>query len=95
MLKDPNVDAAIVIGIMQSPAFDPKGVLKTLSMVREGGGFSKPVVMVAPGGEYTEKHLKEFERVVKVPTFKTPEEAAKSLKYLVIWGEILKRFEGK
>ncbi len=91
LLKDEKVDALVVIGIMQSPAFDPVGFLNVLKNFR--GGLGKPIVIAAPGGDYTEKNLLMFEREARVPSFKTPEDAVKALTYLVKWSEIRKRFK--
>lgn len=89
VLKDPGVDAVLVIGIMQSPAFDPRGVLEVLSELVHK--YGKPVAMAAPGGSYTAKNLAEIEAKARVPSFKTPEEGVRALKFLVEWGNVLKR----
>jgi len=89
VLKDENVDAVLVIGIMQSPAFDPDGVLKVLKDCVSS--YSKPIVVAAPGGEYTVDKLRKIEKEVKIPTFRTPEEAVKALWYVVRWSRILRR----
>ncbi|MCD6341196.1 MAG: CoA-binding protein, partial [Desulfurococcales archaeon] len=89
VLRDKNVDAVLVIGIMQSPAFDPEGVLKVLRNCVSK--YDKPIVVAAPGGEYTVDKLRRIEREVKIPTFRTPEEAVKALWYVVRWSRTLRR----
>lgn len=83
VMRDENVDLVIVIGIMQSPAFKPLEVLE--SMKRLLNKYKKPVVFVAPGGEYTVNNLKKIESEAKIPTFKSPEEAAKAYYFLTTW----------
>ncbi len=91
VMKDENVDLVIVIGIMQSPAFKPLEVLESMKrLVKE---YEKPIVFVAPGGEYTVNNLKKIEFEARIPTFKSPEEAAKAYYFLTTWyknHEILK-----
>lgn len=83
VMRDENVDLVIVIGIMQSPAFKPPEVLE--SMKRLLKEYEKPVVFVAPGGEYTVSNLKKIESEARIPTFKSPEEAAKAYYFLTTW----------
>lgn len=88
VMADPGVDAVLVIGIMQSPAFRPRETMEAVrSAVRKHG---KPVVFVGPGGEYTTNNLKMIEREAGIPAFKTPEEGVRALGYLVTWGKVLR-----
>ncbi len=89
VLSDENVDAVLVIGIMQSPAFDPEGVLRVLKNCISK--YNKPIVVAAPGGEYTADKLRRIEQEVRIPTFKTPEEAVNALWYVVRWSRVLRR----
>jgi len=83
VMRDDNVDLIIVIGIMQSPAFKPLEVLESIKkLLRE---YKKPTVFVAPGGEYTVNNLKKIESGARIPTFKSPEEAAKACYFLTTW----------
>ncbi len=91
VLRDSMVDAVVLIGIMQSPAFDPEGVLKAAKEAL--GKFRKPLVMAAPGGRYTSQKIELFERKAKIPSFRTPEEAVKALTYLVRWRRIKERLQ--
>ena len=71
---------------MQSPALNPetnKDYLK--QTVSEA---DKPIIMVAPGGSYTEKHSSEIEVETGIPVYKTPEDAAVAVKALVDYGAI-------
>lgn len=77
---DKNVDMIIVITIMQSPALDAVKLRNYLKELKES--IDKPMVLVAPGGKYTEEHSKAIEFEVKIPVYKSPEEAVKALKYL-------------
>ena len=89
VLSDRNVDAVLVIGIMQSPAFDPAGVLQVLKNCVSK--YNKPIVVAAPGGEYTADKLRRIEQEVRIPTFKTPEEAISALRYVMCWSRVLRR----
>ena len=91
VLGDDGVDAVVLIGIMQSPAFDPGGVLKAAKEALRK--FRKPLVMAAPGGRYTSQKIKSFEREARIPSFRTPEEAVKALTYLVRWRRIKERLQ--
>ncbi len=93
VMRDGNVDAVLLISIMQSPAYDPSGVLRA---AREAvRSYGKPVVMAAPGGKYTVDKLRMFEREAGIPSFKTPEEAARALSYLIRWSRIYERMKGE
>ncbi len=92
VMRDDGVDAVLLISIMQSPAYDPPGVLKAAK--KAVSKYGKPVVMAAPGGRYTVDKLLMFEREARIPSFRTPEEAAKALTYLVRWSRIRNRMKG-
>ncbi len=89
-LSDNTVDAVVVIGIMQSPAFEPGGFIKVLGRV--ANELKKPIVIAAPGGRYTSRRISEIEKNLHLPAFKTPEEAVKALSYLMEWRKIRERF---
>ncbi|RLE94398.1 MAG: CoA-binding protein [Thermoprotei archaeon] len=86
VLKDPNVDVVVVITLMQSPALNPKTLKDYLKRIVSE--TDKPIVMVAPGGSYTEKHSSEIEVEAGIPIYKTPEDAAVAVKALVDYGAI-------
>lgn len=87
--RDPNVDMIVIIIIMQAPAIDMNKMRNVLREVRKNVG--KPLVVVAPGGEYTEKHSKLIENEIKIPVYKSPEEAVRALRYLYEYKKALSR----
>lgn len=87
--QDENVDMIVIIALMQSPTLDADKLRKVLIEFKKK--VDKPVVFVAPGGDYTEKHSRAIEQEAKIPVFKSPEEAIRALKYLVIWKERYER----
>ncbi len=91
VLRDNNVDLVLVITLMQSPAFEPLSFIKELSTLAKL--YKKPIVLASPGGSYTEKYTETLEREVRIPAFKTPEEAVKALRYAFLWSEILKKHQ--
>ena len=90
VMNDNNVDSIIVITIMQSPAFNPKEFIEGMKEIIEK--TEKPILMIAPGGEYTEKWSIEIERELRIPVFKSPEECVKALIILTRFGDILGRY---
>ncbi len=91
VLRDENVDAVLLISIMQSPAYDPRGVLEAAKELVSK--YGKPVVMAAPGGKYTLDKLQMFEHEARIPSFRTPEEAARALSYMVAWARVRQRMK--
>ncbi|OYT46557.1 MAG: CoA-binding protein, partial [Desulfurococcales archaeon ex4484_42] len=90
VMNDNNVDSIIIITIMQSPAFNPKEFIEGMKEIIEK--TEKPMLMIAPGGEYTEKWSIEIERELRIPVFKSPEECVKALVILTRFGDILRRY---
>ncbi|MCX8184499.1 MAG: CoA-binding protein [Sulfolobales archaeon] len=85
VLSDGGVDLVLVITLMQSPAFDP---LKFVELMRDVCNRAvKPIALIAPGGEYTVKYAKTMEKELKIPYFKSPEEAVGVLRLAVEWYE--------
>ena len=82
---DDSVDALLVITLMQSPAFDPERFTELFRELR--GRLAKPMVLVAPGGEYTIRHARTIERELRIPYYKSPEEAVRVLRLIVEWYE--------
>ncbi len=87
--RDPNVDMIVIITIMQAPAIDMNAMRNVLKEARKN--IDKPLVLVAPGGEYTEKHSKLIEREVMIPVYKSPEEAIRAIRYLYEYKKALER----
>ncbi len=77
VLNDKNVDAVIVILLMQISALDSKIVDVIAAMKR----FKKPVAVCMPGGEFTNLHRRMLEEK-GIPTYTTPEKAAAAVKAL-------------
>lgn len=87
--KDDNVDMLVIITIMQSPALDAVKLKEHLRELKEK--IDKPMVLVAPGGRYTEEHSRAIEREARIPVYKSPEEAVKALRYLYEYSRIRRR----
>lgn len=76
VLADDNTDGLIVICLFQSPALD-EDIVEKISEMQE---YEKPIICVAPGGEYTHKITAKIEDE-GIPVYQTPEEAVEA-----IWG---------
>ncbi|MFW5898636.1 MAG: acetate--CoA ligase family protein [Candidatus Saliniplasma sp.] len=83
VLEDENVDALIVAFLFQSPAIEEDIVSKTAGMKKYG----KPIVAIAPGGEYTHKMGKKIEDQ-GIPVYETPEEGVEAIRGVVEFGDI-------
>ncbi len=77
VFADKNVDAVLIILLMQISALDSKIIDVIASMKR----FKKPFVVCMTGGEYTNIHRKMLEEK-DIPTYGSPERAAGALKAL-------------
>lgn len=75
VLADPNVDAAIVI-FVPPIATDPLEIAKAIS--ESSADFEKPVLGCFMGSENVARGVEELERN-RIPAYKFPESAAKSL----------------
>ncbi|AFK21989.1 putative succinyl-coA synthetase alpha subunit related protein [Pyrococcus sp. ST04] len=84
-LEDPNVDIVAVIALFQSPALD-EGIVDVMERVQE---YGKPIVFVAPGGEFPEKMARRIEEK-GVPVFETVEDGVDAVYALVKYGLYLK-----
>ena len=85
VLEDPNVDAVVVITLLQSPALDAPELVKKLEAIRRE--HTKPVVVCALGGEYTKRRMIELEKV-GVPAFEEPEDAVGALEALYEYAKV-------
>lgn len=76
VMKDPNVDAVVVIVLFQTAAID-SGVVSVI--VKASDERKKPIIVVSTGGEYTEMHRRILDSH-DVPTYPSPCCAIKALK---------------
>lgn len=83
MLKDDNVDGIIVIVLFQVPTLEYEVVESIAEYAEES---EKPIVACAMGGEHTKPHADKLERL-GVPTYPSPERAARAMKGLAKYGE--------
>ncbi len=74
-LKDPNIDAVLVLVLFSIPAIG-KGLVNELGQLKKTA--QKPLLVVSTGSAFTETMRRELEKK-GIPTFKYPEIAAKSL----------------
>lgn len=77
--NDPGVDAIMAIALFQTPGADSR---VAASLIHYGTSMKKPMVVVSPGGSYTEVHKRMMESS-GVPVYDSPETAAKALKALI------------
>ncbi len=85
VLEDDNVDALIIIALFQSPALD-EGIVEKVGKMQE---YGKPIIFVAPGGEYPEKMARRIEKT-GVPVFETVEDGVDAIKALTKYGKYLR-----
>ncbi len=85
--NDPNVDATMVIALFQTPGADSR---VAASLIHYGTLMKKPLVVVSPGGTYTQAHKNMMESS-GVPVYSSPEQAAQSLSALVRYSRYRQR----
>ena len=56
--NDPNVDAIMAIVLFQTPGADSR---VAASIMHHGATINKPIVVVSPGGNYTQAHVNMME----------------------------------
>ena len=78
-LEDKNVDAILLIVLLQTPLITPEiiDVIKEAKMRHA----KKPIVVVSTGGHFTEMYMRHMEEL-GIPCFVYPNNAAKALKAL-------------
>lgn len=86
-LEDPNVDALVVIALFQSPALD-EGIVEKVAALQK---YGKPIIFVAPGGEYPERMARGIEKG-GVPVFETVEDGVDAVYALVKYGRHIHGF---
>jgi len=77
--KDPNVDAIMAIVLFQTPGADSR---VAASIMHYGATMGKPLVVISPGGNYTQAHVNMMESS-GIPVYISPESAARALDALV------------
>lgn len=82
------VDMVIVIAPPHPPAITGRVVEYVAEIYRE---FRLPILVVVTGGYIAEEYMKKFESV-GLPTYPTPERAAKVAAALAMFGEIMRRY---
>ncbi len=85
VLKDKGVDVLVVIALFQSPALD-EGIVESVARMED---YGKPIVFVAPGGNFPQKMARNIE-IKGVPVYDTTEDAVDAVYALVKYGEWLK-----
>ncbi len=84
-LEDENVDLLVVISLFQSPALD-EGIVEAMERMK---AYGKPIVFVAPGGDYPHKMARNIE-LKGVPVYETVEDGVDAVYALVRYGEWLR-----
>ncbi len=84
-LEDENVDLLVVITLFQSPAID-EGIVDSMERMM---AYGKPIVFVAPGGDYPHKMARNIE-LKGIPVYETTEDAVDAVYALVKYGEWLR-----
>ena len=82
------VDMAMVIAPPHPPAMTGRIVEYVAKIYKE---FRLPILVVVTGGYIAEEYMKRFESV-GLPTYPTPERAAKAAAALAMFGEIIRRY---
>ena len=88
MFQDPNMYGLILLGLHHMPGLQEKYIEGTFEVAKK---YTKPIVMVDIGE--TEMALYTRSRFDKlgIPSFSSPEDAARAMKALVWYGEYLKK----
>lgn len=87
VMKDPNVDAVMAIVLFQTPGADSR---VASMLIRYGTEFQKPLVVISPGGSYTQVH-KDMMESSGVPVYDSEDLAAKSMSALINYSKYRKR----
>lgn len=78
LIKDKNVSGLLIITLLQTVSLTPK----VLDVIKKINKTTKPIVVCATGGKYTQKHMLELESS-HIPVYLTPERAVKAIKVLL------------
>ena len=88
VLADPNVDGVMVVNVLRSRTIKPEDVEVVAKAARKSK--EKPVVDVAVGGG-DHVLVREVLRDKGIPTYDLPEKAARALKALYRYGQVLSK----
>ncbi|AEH23833.1 acetate--CoA ligase family protein [Pyrococcus yayanosii] len=87
-VKDPNVDAILVIVLFQVPLLNEEEVIEIIADYARKS--DKPIVAVAMGGKKTDRYARMLEEK-GVPVYPTPERGVRALAALVQYAKYLER----
>ncbi|MBI5061799.1 MAG: CoA-binding protein [Candidatus Aenigmarchaeota archaeon] len=85
VMNDPSVDAVIVVLLLQISALQSDIVDLLVNFKTK-----KPILVCSTGGEYTNLHKKMLEKR-GIPTYSSPERAAKAMLALVEYSQVIKK----
>ncbi|MEM3227656.1 MAG: hypothetical protein QXK65_01775, partial [Candidatus Micrarchaeaceae archaeon] len=85
--KDPNVDAVMAITLFQTPGADSR---VASMLIHYGTQSTKPLVVISPGGSYTQVH-KDMMESSGIPVYDSEDLAAKSLSALIMYSRYRQR----
>jgi len=86
VFKDPNISGVMCCILFQSPTLDDNIV----DVMKNAKIYGKPIVVCAIGGEYSIERMRKLESY-GIPVYTSPENAAKAMKVLQTYGEIIKK----
>jgi len=84
--NDPNVDAIMAITLFQTPGADSR---VASMLIHYGTQLKKPLVVISPGGSYTQVH-KDMMESSGVPVYDSEDLAAKALNALILYSKYKK-----
>jgi acetyl coenzyme A synthetase (ADP forming)-like protein len=91
MMKDPNIDALIIVVLTQTPPIDER-IIHVLSKASDDR--RKPIATISIGGTYTEAYRKILEGK-GVPSYNSPRAAAKAIERLVTYSRYQEQLKKK
>lgn len=91
MLRDPNVDAILLIILFQTAAIDSSVVNIA---IRASDLNQKPIIAVCTGGEYTDMHKRILESY-GVPTYASPSSAMRAIAEFIKYAHYRAGEEGR
>ncbi len=79
VLKDRNVDAVIIVTLLQTASLGPE-IVDVIASANERS--KKPIIVSASGGEYTQLLLRSLEKD-SIPAYPSPDRAVSAMKTLI------------